>query len=66
MSTVYKPDFVARSAPPDEQEVRVDVAAAYRLAAHYKLDDFDLFACHGARSGDDRSVLHSTTWSVVR
>jgi ribulose-5-phosphate 4-epimerase/fuculose-1-phosphate aldolase len=39
MSTVYKSDFVGRSNPLDEQEVRVDVAAAYRLAAHYKLDD---------------------------
>ncbi|MGH7152926.1 MAG: class II aldolase/adducin family protein, partial [Acetobacteraceae bacterium] len=39
MSTVYKADFAEPTAPLGEREVRTDVAAAYRLAAHYKLDD---------------------------
>lgn len=39
MSTIYKVDFAERTTPLSETEVRIDVAAAYRLAAHYKLDD---------------------------
>lgn len=39
MSKVFNPDFVERQGPLLDAERRIDVAAAYRLIGHYKLDD---------------------------
>lgn len=39
MSRVYKANFVDRADAVDEAELRIYLAAAYRLAARYKLDD---------------------------
>lgn len=67
MATALRPDSVTASRrdsiSPEEWALRVDLAAAYRLVAHYGWDDL-IFTHLSARACRGRSITSSSTPTI--